>query len=257
LLVVALGMLGWRAVVLVLALWRARSRGARPFGRAPLTTQMTLTLGALIVVVGLCVAQRGHNSYAAWNVPWHAVQNLWWITFAAAAVAVGAALRTWRRPRWLTGSVAGALCCLALAGALPSALHGITVVRLQNGGSLPTEELRILEHWDRQVPRDAVVVQDSELESQNWVRAIGGRQAVLERASWARAIYPARTALLERKIAALYATRSAARASALARAMGADYALLHLSIDRSPGLRAIGALLLRRGNWELLKLDTS
>jgi hypothetical protein len=254
---VGLALLGWRAVVLVAALWRARSRGERPFGRAPLASQMALTLGVLIVLVGLFVAQRGRDSYAPWNVPWHTIQNLWWITLTAAAVAVSAALKTWARPAWLTRSAAWALSCVVVVVALLAALHGITAVRYTDGGRLPTTVLQMMEHWDRQVPRNAVVVQHFELESQNWVSAIGGRQSVLERASWARALYPARTRLLERDIAALYETTSAASARKLALAMGAGYALLHSHDDPSPGLRDIGAPVMRRGGWVLLKLDTS
>jgi hypothetical protein len=253
---VGLALLGWRAVVLVAALWRARSRGERPFGRAPLASQMALTLGVLIVLVGLFVAQRGRDSYAPWNVPWHTIQNLWWITLTAAAVAVSAALHTWARPAWLTRSAAWALSCVVVVVALLAALHGITAVRYTDGGRLPTTVLQMMEHWDRQVPRNAVVVQHFELESQNWVSAIGGRQSVLERASWARALYPARTRLLERDIAALYETTSAASARKLALAMGAGYALLHSHDDPSPGLRDIGAPVMRRGGWVVLKLDT-
>ena len=257
LLFVGLGIVGWRVIVLALALQRARSRGQRPFGRAPLATQMILTLSAFIVLVGLFVAQRGTDSYAPWNVPWHTVQNLWWITLAAAAVAVSAALHGWSRPAWLTKGAAWTLSFVVLAGALLSAFHGIAQARYSDGGRLPTAVLQMMEHWDRAVPLDAVVVQHFQLESQNWVSAIGGRQAVLERASWAQALYPARTALLEREIAALYATTSAAQARELARAMGADYAMVNDQGDRSTGLRAIGALVLRNGGWEVLKLTTN
>jgi hypothetical protein len=39
--------------------------------------------------------------------------------------------------------------------------------------------------------------------------------------------------------------------------MGAGYALLHSHDDPSPGLRDIGAPVMRRGGWVVLKLDTS
>ena len=257
LLFVALGILGWRVVVLVWALGRTRSHGERPFGRAPLATQMALTLSVLIMLVGLFVAQRGSDSYAPWNVPWHTVQNLWWITLVAAAIAVDGVLHTFARPAWLTGRAAWAVSVVIVALALLGAFHGVAAARHSHGGRLPTAVLQMMEHWDREVPRDAVVVQHFELESQNWVSGIGGRRTVLERASWARALYPARTALLEREIAALYATSSAARAGELAREMGADYALLNLPIDRSPGLRAIGVPVMRDHGWEVVKLTTS
>jgi hypothetical protein len=39
--------------------------------------------------------------------------------------------------------------------------------------------------------------------------------------------------------------------------MGADYAMVNDQGDRSTGLRAIGALVLRNGGWEVLKLTTN
>ena len=114
-------------------------------------------------------------------MPWHTVQNLWWITVAATAVALSAALHRRSRPAWLTKGAAWALSFVVVAGALLSAFHGIAQVRYAHGGRLPTAVLQMMEHWDREVPRDAVVLQRLERESQNWVSAIGGRQAVLER----------------------------------------------------------------------------
>ena len=72
-----------------------------------------------------------------------------------------------------------------------------------------------------------------------------------------QALYPARTALLEREIATLYATTSAAQARELARAMGADYAMVNNQGDRSLGLRAIGAPVMTRPGWEVLELTTN
>ncbi len=254
--VLGLGFLGWHLIVFLLALWRARSQGERPFADASLATQVVVVLLALTVLVALGLGQSGKGPYAPWNVSIHTISVVWWVGVAAAAVALAAALRTWARPVWLTSNVAWVLSAIAIALMLGSALPSMAGLRYSSGGKLPTAVRLMLQQWDDQIPRNATVVQHFQLQSQNWVSAIGGRRVVLERASWGLDLFPAHTVELKAEIAELYATTSAARARELARAMGADYALLEQS-DRSLGLRRIGAPVVRRGSWTLLRLMLS
>jgi hypothetical protein len=251
--VLGLGFLGWHLIVFLLALWRARSQGERPFADTRLATQVIVVLLALTVLVALGLGQSGKGSYAPWNVSIHTITVVWWVGVAAAAVALAAALRTWSRPAWLTSNVVWVLSAILIALMLGSALPSMAGLRHSSGGKLPTDVRLMLQQWDDRVPRDAIVVQRFQVQSQNWVSAIGGRRVVLERASWGLDLFPAHTAELKAEIAGLYATTSAARARELAQAVGATYALLAQS-DTSVGLRGIGAPVIRRGSWTLLKL---
>jgi hypothetical protein len=254
--VLVLGFLGWHIIVFIVALWRARTRGQRPFADASLATQMIMALLALTVLVALGLGQGGKGPYAPWNVSIHTISVVWWVGVAAAAIALAAALRGLSRPAWLKGDIVWVLSAILIALTLGSALPSMAGLRYSSSGKLPIDLRLMLQQWGDRVPRDAIVVQHFQVQSENWVSAIGGRRVVLERASWGDDLFPAHTAKLKAEIAGLYTTTSAKRARRLAQAMGATYALLSRS-DASLGLRGIGAPVLRRGSWTLLRLETS
>jgi len=85
-------------------------------------------------------------------------------------------------------------------------------------------------------------------------RALAGRGAVLERSSWTQWLYPARTTQLQNDIDVLYGTPSSATARRVARNAGAQYAVIDLTHQSAPGLKAISSVVLRQGDWALLKL---
>ena len=263
LLYVVVVLLGWWLIVAVFAAWRARAAGERPFGRSPAASLAVLFVVCLATLVGLFVAQRGQGYLASWNIAWHTVQNLWWLALCAAAVALDAALRGrrpaatpaapasvggWRARVGRSFAVVGAVVLLAFS------LHGMTAVRQVGTGALPTDLRVLLEQLDRRVPVNARVVQDYDTTTDNWVSALAGRGAVLERSSWTQWVYPSRTTRLRHDIEALYSTSDRAVALRAAREAQAHYAVVDLEYGSAPGLRAIGTVVARRGDWAVLRM---
>jgi hypothetical protein len=78
---------------------------------------------------------------------------------------------------------------------------------------------------------------------------------VLERAGGDAFVFPQRTAQLKQDIRVLYKTVYPGKARRTAKLMGADFAIVDMSRDHSPGLRAIGTVVMSRGDWQLLRLD--
>jgi len=250
----------------LLATWRARAAGEHPFGRRPAVSQMVLAIVGLTVLAALFVNQRGNGYLASWNITWHTVQDLWWLSLCAAAVAVdalvaglvarrvaaranasdGAGHR--RRLLWPAG------LAIVAAGLFAASLHGITLVRQVGAARLPDDLRALLQGLSADTPVAARVVQDRDLRTYDWVSALGGRGAVLERSSWTRWVYPGRTAALERDIEVLYETPDAAVALGASRAAGADYAVVDLDRPGARGLRRIGVVTARKGDWVLLRL---
>ena len=263
LLYVVVVLLGWWLIVAVFAAWRARAAGERPFGRSPAASLAVLFVVCLATLVGLFVAQRGQGYLASWNIAWHTVQNLWWLALCAAAVALDAALRGRRpaatpaAPASVGGWHARVGRSFAVVGAvvlLAFSLHGMTAVRQVGTGALPTDLRVLLEQLDRRVPVNARVVQDYDTTTDNWVSALAGRGAVLERSSWTQWVYPSRTTRLRHDIEALYSTSDRAVALRAAREAQAHYAVVDLEYGSAPGLRAIGTVVARRGDWAVLRM---
>ncbi len=263
LLYIVVVLLGWWLIVTVLATWRARALGERPFGRSPSVSLMVLATVCLATLVALFVAQRGTDYPSSWNITWHTIQSLWWLALCGAAVALDAALRVRRPPaapaaptdrRHRRAAVARGLAVAAAVVLLAFSLHGVTLVRQMSHTPLPSQLRVLLEGLDAHVPPSARVVQQRDMKKLNWVSAIGGRGAVLERWSMTQSLYPARTARLERDIAVLYGTRDPGTARRAARAAGAGYAVVDFGRDSAFGLKAIGSVVARQGNWALLRL---
>ena len=257
-------LLGWWLIVTLLAVWRARAVGERPFGRSPTASLAVLAVVCLAVLVGLFVAQSGQGYLASWNIAWHTVQNLWWLALCAAAVALDAALRG-RWPAWAPAvpaalrdqrvAVGRGLVVAAAVVLFAFSLHGVTAMRQVGEGSLPTGLRVLLQRLDARVPVGARVVQDYDTTTDNWVSAIAGRGAVLERSSWTTWLYPTRTDRLRHDIEALYSTSDPALARRAAAEAQAQYAVVDLRYGSAPGLRAIGTIVARRGDWALLRLS--
>ena len=253
--------LGWWLIVTLLATWRARAAGERPFGRSPAASLVVLAIGCLTTLVALFVAQRGDGYLSSWNITWHTVQNLWWLALCAAAVALEAALggrrssaapgerRPWR-------AATGRVAVVALAAVLLSvSVHGVATARqADHDMPLPSDLRSLLQELDAYVPVSARVVQDRDTTTYNWVSALAGRGAVLERSSWTQWLYPARTTQLQNDIDVLYGTPSSATARRVARNAGAQFAVIDLTHQSAPGLKAISSVVLRQGDWALLKL---
>lgn len=247
---------GWPLLVLGAAEWRARQVRERPFGHSPLATHMAVALAALGIVVGLVAAQRNVGSTSSWNIGMHTIHNFWWLCLCAAAVALTPLLRRLAATFGIRFRVLSrAVVLIAIVALVVAALPGVTDLRQVRTGILPTHLRLLLEEWGGRVPADAVVVQHYDNLKYPWGASIGGRRAVLERASLTRNFYPARTALLWRAIADLYATTDPQRARDLVRRIGADYAVVRAGDERATGLRAIGAEVMRRGAWVLLRLN--
>jgi hypothetical protein len=119
---------------------------------------------------------------------------------------------------------------------------------------LPSDLRSLLQELDAYVPVSARVVQDRDTTTYNWVSALAGRGAVLERSSWTQWLYPARTTQLQNDIDVLYGTPSSATARRVARNAGAQFAVIDLTHQSAPGLKAISSVVLRQGDWALLKL---
>jgi hypothetical protein len=244
-------LVGLWLVVTCLAAWRARARGERPFHASPLASRAALVAAALAGLVGLGLAQRGAGSTSSWNISLHTIQVLWWLGIAAAAVALAAALPRLPRRRVVPARALGIVLVAILAA---FAYAGARPLRQIGWGYVPVPLYTILNRLDTRTPVDAVVVQNYDIERFNWVSAIGGRRAVLERATTGRDLFPARTAFLQSRVDLLYTTPDAAAARQAAREMGADYAILKLGKANAQGLRAIGTVVMRSGGWVLLKL---
>ncbi len=263
LLYVLVAPLGVWLLVTALASWRARAVGERPFGRSPTASLMVLVVVGLSIVAALVVAQRGFDYTQSWNITWHTIQNLWWLGLCAAAVAVDAALATVTRRHPATAQTGGgyrrsALVCVVVAMAaavlLAFSLHDLTSIRQTGTGALPSDLRALLQGSDTRVPVNARIVQRRYTRTYNWISALAGRGAVLERSSWTRLQYPVRTAALEKDIAVLYSTPDAAAALRAAHDADAGYAVLQVRLDAAPGLRKIGTMVARRGDWALLRL---
>ncbi len=262
LLYIAVVPLGWWLIVTLLAAWRARAAGERPFARSPAASRMVLAIVCLTTLAALFVAQRGVGYLSSWNVTWHTVQNLWWLGVCAAAVALDAALRG-RPPRKAIApgrrgpgsAVARGLAVVAAAVLLAFSLHGATLVRQVGDAPLPSDLRVLLQGLDTHVPVSARVVQDRDTTQYNWVSALTGRAVVLERSSWTEWLYPARTVRLDYDIATLYTTRDPATARRVARDADAGYAVINLARNTAPGLTTIGRVVMRQGTWALLKLS--
>ena len=252
--------LGLWLVVTVLAAWRAKASGEPPFGRSPDASRAVLLVVGLTVFVALFVSQKGIGYLSSWNISWHTVQDLWWLALCAAAVALDGLLASRRREPAAAGrpsrrTIAVRICAVvATAFLLGISLHGITAVRQVGGAGLPIDARLLLQGIDSRVPVGARVVQDINTRTDNWTSALSGRGAVLERSSWTRWVYPARTARLEGDIAELYETPNPADALHAAADMGARYAVANLAGGGSRGLKSIGAVVARRGSWALLEL---
>ena len=261
LLYIAVVPLGWWLIVTVLATWRARAVGERPFGRSPTASRMVLIIVCLTTLVALFVAQRGTGYLSSWNITWHTIQNLWWLAVCAAAVALDAALKG-RLPRAALApirrdrrsTVARGLVVAAAVVLLAFSLHGATRVRQVGHAPLPRDLRLLLQGLDAHVPASARVVQDRDTRDYDWVSALSGRGAVLERSSWTRWLYPTRTVRLEHDIATLYTTIDPATARRVARDAGAAYAVVDLKHNTAPGLRTIGSVIMQQGTWALLRL---
>ena len=265
LLYLAIVPLGLWLLITVAATWRARVAGERPFGRSPATSLTVLILVCLTVLVALFVTQRGmvdsSGDPGSWNVTWHTIQNLWWVGLCAAAVALDAALVGRRSSATVAHQhdrlaiVGRGLAGVAAVVLLAFSVHGIAVVRLDaNRALLPTDLRVLLERADSYVPANLRVVQERDTSDDNWVSALAGRGAVLERSNLTRWVYPKRTARLERGIAVLYSTRDPATARRVAAYAQAAYAVINLQHNAAPGLRAISTVVARQGDWALLRL---
>ncbi len=207
LLYVLVAPLGVWLLVTALASWRARAVGERPFGRSPTASLMVLVIVGLSIVAALVVAQRGFDYTQSWNITWHTIQNLWWLGLCAAAVAVDAALATvtnrhpataqtvaatagrplspWWQSPWPRRSCSPSRCTTSPRSARPAR-------ELYPATSKPSCRVVTLD-----VPVNARIVQRRYTRTYNWISALAGRGAVLERSSWTRLQYPARTAALE------------------------------------------------------------
>jgi hypothetical protein len=249
---ILLVLIGWWVVVMALALWRARVKGERPFGRSPLASHMALVIAVLSCLVGLGVAQRGTGSMDSWNISLHTLQILWWLTICAAAVPLAAALR---RPSWCKPFVVTALSMVVIGALFVAAYGGVTSVRQNSAWSLPAPLFALLQRTASVTPVNAVIVQHFNIRSINWVSAVSGRRVVLERAGDGIGLFSKRTAQLKQDIRVLYGTVDPGDARRAAKLAGADFAILNLRQDHSPGLRAIGTVVMRRGDWQLLRLD--
>ena len=219
----------------------------------------------LKTVVALFVTQRGmvdsSGDPGSWNITWHTIQNLWWIGLCAAAVALDGALVRRRATATVAGRLTGRAILgrgLAVAAAvvlLAFSAHGVAALRLGGNRALLPSTLRVLiEKTDAHVPVNARVVQTYDNKADNWVSALAGRGAVLERSNLTQWVYPARTRRLERSIAVLYTTPDPATARRVAADIQAAYAVINLLHDTAPGLRAIGTVVARQGNWALLRV---
>ena len=268
LLYIAVVPLGWWLVITVLAGWRARAAGEHPFGRSPATSLTVLTVVCLTILAAVFVSQSGTGDPSSWNLTWHTIQNLWWLALCAAAVALDAALVGRRSTASVEPAATAARAARqgrrAIAGwgfavvagvvLLAFSLQGIAVVRHVDRDRVPTNLRILLQRTGGYVPADARVVQAFDTKTNNWVSALAGRGAVLERSSLTRWVFPARTARLQRDITVLYATRDPATARRVATDADAAFALINLRHDTAPGLRSIGSVIARQGDWALLRL---